>query len=75
MADGFAGDPGHEGSAKPMDHLQGTCAGAHVQAPMTSEAMNNPRSASDAPVAQSWNTTVIEPGHPTTGSNDKNMAH
>lgn len=37
MAEGFAGDPGHEGGSQPMRSLKGTCSEVHVQAPMQGE--------------------------------------
>jgi len=37
MTDGFPGDPGHEGAAKPMEHLKGGCSEVHTQMPDESE--------------------------------------
>lgn len=41
MAEGFAGDPGHEGGSQPMRHLKGGCSDVHTQAPMSGENSGN----------------------------------
>jgi hypothetical protein len=72
MADtGFPGDPFHEGSSKPLAHLQGSMAEVHTQAPLTSESMDNPRSAALDNMGQTWNTTSLAPAPAGTGNNDK----
>lgn len=75
MADtGFSGDPFHEGTSKPMAGLKGDMAQPHSQAPMTSEAMTNPRSAATDNIQGHWNDFEA-PHLAPTPSNDKNMAH
>lgn len=75
MADtGFSGDPFHEGTSKPMAGLKGDMAAPHSQAPMTSEAMTNPRSAATDNIQGHWNDFEA-PHLAPTPSNDKNMAH
>lgn len=75
MSEGFAGDPFHEGTSKPMASLKGGMEGPHTQAPMDSDAMTNPRSASTDTVAQTWNSTSLAPSAGSTGNNDKAEAH
>jgi hypothetical protein len=77
MAEGFAGDPFHEGSSKPMEGLKGGMIGPHTQMPMQgTNAGKSQGGANDtAPNTGSWNSTSLQPGRPTTGSNDKNKAH
>ena len=75
MAEGFAGDPFHEGGSQPLAHLKGGMEEPHTQAPMTSEAMTNPRSAAADNVAQTWNSTSLAPSAGSTGNNDKAEAH
>lgn len=67
---GFTGDPFHEGTAKPMLHLQGGMDGAPTQMPMTSEAMTNPRSAAPDNIGPTWNTTTLAPTPAPTPDND-----
>ena len=62
MAEGFAGDPGHEGGSQPMKSLQGGMAMPYTQSPMTSENQVNPRSAAPDNIGSTWNTTVIGSG-------------
>lgn len=65
----------HSG-AMPQEHLQGGMEMPHTQAPQTSEAMTNPRSAGADNIGQAWDSTSLKPGHTTLNpSNDKNMAH
>lgn len=73
--DGFPGDPGHEGTSKPMQSLQGSCGSAPTQQPMTSEAMTNPRSAAADNIGQTWDATVLGTIPAGTGNNDKAEAH
>jgi hypothetical protein len=63
MTDAWGGDPGHSG-AKPMMHLQGSMGPVYTQTPMDSEAMTGGRvsGTAEAPVAQSWESTVIGSG-------------
>lgn len=76
MADtGFSGDPYHEGASQPMAGLKGGMEMPNTQAPMDSDAMTNPRSASADNVQQTWNTTVNAPLPAPTGNNDKAEAH
>lgn len=77
MAEGFAGDPFHEGGSQPMDSLKGGMLSPHTQQPMQGEnAGKSQGGANDtAPNTGAWNSTSLQPGHPTTGSNDKNKAH
>lgn len=71
---GFAGDPYHEGGSQPLAHLKGGMEMPHVQEPMTSEAMTNPRSAGTDNVNQTWNSTSLASGGGSTGNNDKSEA-
>lgn len=68
MADGWGGDPGHSG-AKPMAHLQGGMAEAHTQAPMMGENSGPARGDAGATTGDiaGWNTTSLNPAHPTNG--------
>lgn len=76
MADtGFTGDPFHEGTSKPLMPLQGGMQEIHTQTPMTSDAMTNPRSASNDTITQTWNTTVLAPTPTPTPNNDSHEAH
>lgn len=72
---GWTGDPYHEGSSQPMEHLQGGMQEIHTQMPMNSEAMTNPRSAAPDNVQQTWNTTSLGPTPAPTPNNDKAEAH
>jgi hypothetical protein len=74
MADGFPGDPFHEGTSKPMMGLKGDMAAPHSQEPMTSEAMTNPRSAAADNIHGHWNAFEA-PHQAPTGNNDSNAAH
>lgn len=65
----------HSGE-KPQEHLKGGMFEPHTQAPMTSEAETNPRSAGTDNIGQTWNSTSLKPGHTQLNpSNDKNKAH
>lgn len=75
MADNLSGDPFHEGSAKPQQHLQGGMESPYTQMPATSEAQTNPRSASVDNVNQSWNSTSLAAKPGMSPTNDKNKAH
>lgn len=75
MADGLTGDPFHEGSSKPLEHLKGGMEAAPTQMPMDSVAMTNPRSAAPDNVQQTWNTTSLAPTPAPTGDNDRMRAH
>jgi hypothetical protein len=77
MSDGFAGDPYHEGGSQPMAHLKGGMEMPHTQAPM--QGSNDGKSQGGANDTTGniagWNSTSLQPGRPTTGSNDSNKAH
>lgn len=75
MADGFTGDPFHEGTSKPLMPLQGGMEGPHTQMPMSSDAMTNPRSAAADNVGQTWNSTSLGQTPSPTPNNDKVEAH
>lgn len=65
----------HSG-AMPQESLKGGKEEPHVQAPQTSEAMTNPRSAGEDNIGQTWNSTSLRPGHTHLNpTNDKNKAH
>lgn len=65
----------HEG-ARPQEGLKGGHEMPHTQAPQTSEAMTNPRSAGEDNIGQTWNSTSLKPGHTQLNpTNDKNKAH
>jgi hypothetical protein len=67
-------DDFHSG-VKPQEHLQGGMEMPHVQAPMTSEAQTNPRSAAPDNVGQSWDSTSLRPGHTTLNPANSTKAH
>lgn len=75
MAEGWVGDPFHEGSSQPMAHLKGGMQDPPTQMPMDSEAMTNPRSAGTDNVQQTWDSTVLGAPAGTFGNNDKAKAH
>jgi hypothetical protein len=74
---GFSGDPYHEGGSQPMAGQKGGMEMPHTQMPMSgdnagkSQGGANDTSGNITP----WNSTSLQPGHPTTGSNDSNKAH
>lgn len=72
---GFAGDPFHEGGSQPMKGLKGGMEMPNIQAPMTSEAQTNPRTAGTDNVMQTWNTTSLGASAGSTGNNDSAAAH
>jgi hypothetical protein len=76
MADGFAGDPFHE-SDKPMIGLKGGMEMPHTQMPMQGENAGKSQGGANDTTGNiaGWNSTSLQPGHPTTGSNDSNKAH
>lgn len=74
MGTGFAGDPFHEGTSRPMDGLKGDMAQPHIQMPRTSEAMTNPRSAAAENIQGHWNAFEA-PHQAPTGNNDAAAAH
>lgn len=67
-------DTFHSGS-KPMEHLKGGMESPHTQAPATSEAMTNPRSASVGADGPDWDAKFRAPQPALSSSNDKNKAH
>lgn len=75
MSEGFAGDPFHEGSAKPMMHLQGGSDTVHTQQPMTGENSGDTGGNTTTPDIAGWSSTSLAPSAGSTGSNDKNKAH
>lgn len=77
MSEGFAGDPMHEGSEKPMIGLKGSMIGPNTQAPMHGENAGKSQGGANDTSGNiaGWNTTSLKGDHPTTGSNDKNKAH
>lgn len=75
MSEGFAGDPFHEGGSQPMASQKGGMEMPNTQMPMTSENSGDTDGNTVTPNVVGWNTTSLLPGHPTTGSNDKNKAH
>lgn len=75
MSDGFAGDPFHEGGSQPMAHLKGGMEQPHTQQPMHGENSGDTGGNTTTPEIKGWDTTSLQPGRPTTGSNDKNKAH
>lgn len=64
----------HSG-ALPQEHLKGGMEDPNVQAPQTSEAQTNPRSAGTDNIGQTWNSTSLKPTPAPNGTNDKNKAH
>ena len=77
MSDGFAGDPFHEGGSQPMAHLKGGMEMPRTQMPMQGENDGKSQGGANdtAPGTGSWASTSLQPGRPTTGSNDSNKAH
>lgn len=75
MAEGFDGDPFHEGSEKPMSHLKGGMGEVHTQQPMTSDNSGDTGGNTATPDIAGWASTSLAPSAGTTGSNDKNKAH
>lgn len=77
MAEGFAGDPFHEGGSQPMASLKGGMEMPHTQQPMTSEnAGNSMGGANDtAPGTGTWSATSLGAKPGATGSNDARKAH
>jgi hypothetical protein len=61
MAEGFPGDPGHEGGSKPMMGLKGTCSEVHTQEPMQGENQENARGQSPDPWP-GWDSTSLNYG-------------
>ncbi|MFC8490729.1 hypothetical protein ACFUJU_07965 [Streptomyces sp. NPDC057235] len=61
-------DDFHSG-AKPQESLKGGMEAPHVQAPRTSEAQTNPRSAGTDNVGQSWASTSLKPISPANPAN------
>lgn len=75
MAEGYEGDPFHEGSSKPMLHLQGGMEMPHTQQPMHGENNGDTGGNTSTPDIAGWHTTSLAPSAGTVGSNDKNKAH
>jgi hypothetical protein len=59
MAEGFAGDPGHEGGNQPMRHLKGTCSEVHIQAPDMGENSGSTDGNTLTPNIAGWDTTTL----------------
>lgn len=76
MSDGFAGDPYHEGGSQPMASQKGGMEMPHTQAPMQGANSGNSMGGANDTTGNiaGWDSTSLLPGHPTTGSNDKNKA-
>ena len=74
MSEGFAGDPYHEGGSQPMASQKGGMEMPNTQAPMSGENSGSTDGNTVTPNVAGWNTTTLQPGHPTTGSNDSNKA-
>lgn len=72
---GFSGDPYHEGGSQPMAHLKGGMESPNTQMPMSGENSGSTDGNTVTPNIAGWNTTSLQPGRPTTGSNDSNKAH
>ena len=75
MAEGLTGDPFHEGSAKPLMHLQGGMDTVHTQAPMTSENAGSTDGNTVTPHVAGWDSTSLAASAGKVGSNDKNKPH
>jgi hypothetical protein len=75
VSEGFAGDPFHEGGSQPMAGLKGGMESPNTQMPMQGENSGSTDGNTVTPGVAGWNTTSLQPGHPTTGSNDSNKAH
>lgn len=58
MAEGFAGDPGHEGGSQPMKSLKGGCSEVHTMAPWDSVNQENSRGQSPDPWP-GWDSTSL----------------
>jgi hypothetical protein len=74
---GFSGDPFHEGGSQPMAHLKGGMEMPNTQMPMSGENAGNSIGGANDTTGNiaGWNSTSLQPGRPTTGSNDSNKAH
>lgn len=73
MADGFAGDPFHEGASQPMESLQGGMVGPYTQPPMDSVNSNDGRGGgtTEAPMTGTWSSTSLD----SSGGDHKNPAN
>lgn len=74
MADGFSGDPFHEGGSQPMASQKGGMIGPNTQMPRDSSNSGDTGGNTTTPNIAGWNSTSLAPGHPTTGSNDSQKA-
>jgi hypothetical protein len=74
---GFSGDPFHEGGSQPMASQKGGMESPNVQAPMqgTNAGKSQGNATDTSGNIAGWASTSLQPGHPTTGSNDSNKAH
>ncbi|GAA4890915.1 hypothetical protein ACFPM3_20190 [Streptomyces coeruleoprunus] len=75
MSEGLTGDPFHEGSSKPMLHLQGDMDMVHTQQPMEGQTSGDTSGNTSSPDIVGWHNTSLAPSAGMTGSNDKNKAH
>jgi hypothetical protein len=75
MSEGLTGDPFHEGSSKPLLHLQGTLGEIHTQQPAEGQNSGDTGGNTTTPDIAGWANTSLAPSAGTTGSNDKNKAH
>lgn len=75
MSETLTGDPFHEGGSQPMDHLKGGMVGPNTQMPRESSNSGDTGGNTTTPDIAGWNSTSLQSGRPTVGSNDKNKAH
>ena len=75
MSDGLTGDPFHEGSSKPLSHLQGSMDVVHTQQPMTSENAGSTDGNTVTPNVAGWSSTSLAPSAGSTSSSDSRKAH
>jgi hypothetical protein len=70
MSEGLTGDPFHEGSSKPLMHLQGSMDVVHTQAPMASENAGSTDGNTITPNVAGWSSTSLAPSAGSTSSSD-----
>lgn len=75
MAEGLTGDPFHEGSSKPLAHLQGGMDGVHTQQPMHGENAGSTDGNTITPNVAGWSSTSLAPSAGSTSSSDSRKAH
>ena len=75
MSDGLTGDPFHEGSSKPLAHLQGSMDVVYTQQPMHGENSGSTDGNTVTPNVAGWSSTSLAPSAGSTSSSDSRKAH